>query len=48
MRIEIKTKSPVKDTDVKALYLLNEAMHLSSDKMRQANLDFVKSKYGLK
>jgi hypothetical protein len=45
MRIEIKTKSPVKDNDIKALYLIQKAMELSSDRMRKANLNFVLSKY---
>ena len=48
MRIDIKTKSPVKDNDIKSLYLLAEAMKLSSsDKMRQVNLDYIKSRYKL-
>ncbi len=45
MRIDIKTKGRIKDNDIKALYLINEAMKLSSDKMRKANLKFVASKY---
>lgn len=48
MRIDIKTKSPVKDRDIKALYLLEEAMKLSSsDRMKQVNLNFIKSKHKL-
>jgi hypothetical protein len=47
MRIEIKTKGKVKDNDVRALYLLNEAMKISSEKMRKANLDYIKSKWKL-
>lgn len=48
MRIEIKTKTPVKDNDIKALYLIKEAMRISSDRMREANLNFVLSKYKIK
>lgn len=44
MRIEIKTKGRVKDPDIKALYLMNEAMKISTERMRQANLDFINSK----
>jgi hypothetical protein len=47
MRIEIKTPTPVKDNDIKALYLLQEAMKLSSERMRQANINFIKSKWKL-
>jgi hypothetical protein len=47
MRIEIKTNGQVKDNDIKALYLLQEAMKLSSDRMRKANMDFIKSKWRL-
>lgn len=48
MRVEIKTKSPVRDNDIKALYLIKKAMELSSsDKMRLANLKFAIEKYGL-
>jgi hypothetical protein len=47
MRVEIKTGGkPVKDKDIKALYLMQEAMKLSSsEKMRKANLDFIRSKW---
>lgn len=47
MRIEIKTKGKVKDNDIKALYLLQKAMEISSDRMRQANLKFITSKWKL-
>lgn len=40
MRIEIKTKTPVKDKDIKALYLLKEALKMSSPRMLDANLKF--------
>lgn len=45
MRIEIKTNGPVKDNDVKALYLINEAMKISTPRMRKANLKFVADKH---
>ena len=41
MRIEIKTAAPVRDDDVRALYLIKKAMEISTPRMRQANLDFV-------
>lgn len=47
MRIEIKTKGRVTDPDIKALYLLEEAMKLSTSKMRKANLKFIISKWKL-
>jgi hypothetical protein len=45
MRIEIKTKTPVKDNDIKALYLLQKAMEISTPRMRKANLNFIISKW---
>lgn len=48
MRVDIKTNGPVKDKDIKALYLMQKAMELSSDKMRQANVDFIISKWKIK
>jgi hypothetical protein len=48
MRLDIKTKGPVKDKDVKALYILSAALNLSTPRMRKANLDFVLAKYGMK
>lgn len=46
MRIEIKTNGPVKDIDIKALYLIAEAMKISSSpKMQKANLNFFIDKY---
>jgi hypothetical protein len=46
MRINIKTGGkPIKDKDIKALYILNYAMQISTDKMLKANLDFVLSKW---
>lgn len=46
MRIEIKTGGkPIKDRDIRALYVLDYAMQLSTDRMLNANLQFVISKY---
>lgn len=47
MRIDIKTNGPVKDNDVRALYLIQKAMEISSPRMRKANIEFVKSKWKL-
>ena len=47
MRIEIKTKGRVKDPDIKALYLLQKAMELSTDRMRKQNIKFIISKWKL-
>lgn len=41
MRVNIKTKGPVKDNDVKALLLIKEALRISSPHMRKANVEFV-------
>lgn len=46
MRIEIKTNGRVKDKDIKALYLLQRAMEISSERMKEANLKFVLEKHG--
>lgn len=40
MRIEIKTGKPVKDKDIRALYLLKAALEMSTPRMIQANLNF--------
>lgn len=45
MRIDIKTKGQVKDPDIKALYLLDAALKISTDRMVNANLEFAISKY---
>lgn len=46
MRVEIKTGGkPIKDKDIKALYVLDYAMQLSSDTMLKANLEFAISKW---
>lgn len=47
MRVEIKTKGKVKDKEIRAVYILNEGLKQSSDRMRVANLNFVLGKYGL-
>lgn len=46
MRLNIKTKTPVKDKDIKALYILQHAMEISTDRMRQANLQYIADKWG--
>jgi len=45
MRIDIKTKGKVSDPDVRALYIIEYAMKISSPKMRSANISFIKSKW---
>lgn len=40
MRIDIKTNGKVKDPDIRALYLLKEALRISTPRMVKANLDF--------
>jgi hypothetical protein len=48
MRIEIKTSSPVKDKDIKGLYVLNAGMQMTSARMREVSLKFIADKYGFK
>jgi hypothetical protein len=46
MRIEIPTGGkPIKDPDIKAVYLLNHALKISTERMAKANLQFVISKW---
>ena len=45
MRVNIKTRGQVKDFDIKALYLLDYALKLSTKKMVRANLRFAIEKY---
>jgi len=46
MRIDIPTGGkPIKDKDIKALYILDYAMSLSSDRMLRANLNFAIGKW---
>lgn len=40
MRINIKTTGRIKDNDIKALYLIREALRISSNHMIEANLKF--------
>ena len=47
MRIEIKTKGKVSDTDVRALYLLVHALEkISTPRMKKTNLEFVANRMG--
>lgn len=49
MRVNIKTgDKPIKDPDIKAFYLLQHAMEISTDKMRKANIELILSKWNLK
>lgn len=46
MRIEISTSGkPIKDPDIRALFILDYAMQLSTDRMLKANLEFAISKW---
>lgn len=40
MRVEIKTHGPVKDNDIRALYLIKKALEISTPRMVDANLEF--------
>jgi len=40
MRIDINTNGPVKDPDVKAIYLLKKALEISTPRMVDVNLKF--------
>lgn len=46
MRVNIKTSSPVKDKDIKAMYIMNEGVMMSTDRMREINLKLIADKYG--
>lgn len=46
MRIDIKTKTPVKDKDIRALWILSYAMSLVSERMIYATLQFLADHYG--
>lgn len=46
MRIEIKTTTPVKDKDIKAICIINEGVKTSTPRMIEANLRFIADKYG--
>lgn len=46
MRIDIKTNAKqVKDPDIRALYIMDYAMRLSTHRMAKANVEFVLSKW---
>lgn len=38
MRIEIETKQPIADKDIRALYIISYALSLVSDKMKLATV----------
>lgn len=40
MRVQIKTGGPVKNNDIKALYLIREAIRISTPRMVKANFEF--------
>jgi len=44
MRVNIKTNGRVKDNDIRALYLIAEAMKISTPRMKRANLRFFNDK----
>lgn len=47
MRIDIKTDKPIKDKEIRALYLIAYAFeHLISARMVKPTLDFFASHYG--
>ncbi len=48
MRINIETDKPVKDKDLKAMYILGYAFELVSKRMIKATLGFFVDKYGFK
>ena len=48
MRINIKTNSIVRDKDVRALYMIDAAIKQSTPRMREANLQFIADRYGLR
>lgn len=48
MRINIKTKTPVKDKEIKALYIIGYAFELISPRMIKPTLDFIASHFGYK
>ncbi len=46
MRIEIPTGGkPVKDRDIRAIYVLDKGLQMCTDRMLKANIDFALSKY---
>lgn len=48
MRIQIKTKIPIKDKGLKALYVMNHALKLcETDRMKIATLEFFADRLSL-
>lgn len=45
MRVQIKTNGPVKDPDIKALYMLDAAVKMSTPRILKANLKFILDKH---
>jgi len=48
MRINIKTEGKLKDSDLKALYIIGYALKMISDRMIMPTLEFFASRYGFK
>ena len=46
MRIEIKTKKPIRDREIRALYIIAYALYLVSPRMKKATLEFFASHFG--
>ena len=48
MRIEIKTNKPIRDREMKGMYLINHAFKLISPRMIKPTLDFWAGHFGFK
>jgi hypothetical protein len=48
MRINIKTKKPIKDKEIKALFIIGYALELISPRMIRPTLEFFVSHFGYK
>lgn len=48
MRINIKTKKPIKDRDLKAMYIIQHALSFVSLNMKVATLQYFADKLGQK
>ena len=46
MRVDIKTNGPVRDKEIRSLYVLNAGMQIGSERMREHNLQYIADKYG--
>lgn len=46
--IRIVIPDDVKDKDIRALYVMESAMKMSTPKMRKANIDFITKKWKVK